>query len=525
LRNLNILNFIKIKYKFITQNKYIFNTLFCAVISCVLLNHLFVNGSYIDQRTFWLDEATTFYVASRSLSGILTFAVKLHSQPPLYYFLAHYLIQFNDSVLFLRGASWFFILLLLIFILLFLSELKFEARLLFDLLLIFNSFTNYLSQEFRPYALASLLLFISTTLFLRLINNPQKRTLALMYALSTCLMMYTLTINLWVFISHGIYLAIVFIVNFRKNGMGAVVKKYRNIIVSIATISAIYLPYAISVITSGRIGNIKETSVSLSEILLNPQTYLLALKSFSNQSRLLLSFISVSPKPFLFLLIFLAMISFALYKSFKKSDSSVALWLIILLGQIVFVYYILHGRSFYAIRYLTPTFISFIFLIALGFNHLLKSSTFRFNSLLISAFLIIPLTFANYQKFYNYLKEPTLFDFWQNFHKELQEINGKKLILFQPVYTSHMLESITRDDPQIIVIQMSDNVKEEMKKEIVDAQCFIYIISRTDHRHKTYFPEMGKILDNNNLNNRSLKKMFFKGKHSYFQYEINMFCK
>ncbi|MGO9288935.1 MAG: hypothetical protein ACLQIJ_09300, partial [Polyangia bacterium] len=76
----------------------------------VALVHLFRNGQGLAAKELSLDEAGTWGIAAQSFWRNCTLPTEFHSQPPLYYFLLHFLVKFGESELYMRSISWLFCL-------------------------------------------------------------------------------------------------------------------------------------------------------------------------------------------------------------------------------------------------------------------------------------------------------------------------------------------------------------------------------------------------------------------------------
>jgi len=142
--------------------------LWLAIAVAISLLHLFTNTLGIRHSDMSLDDAGTWGIANRSLATQLTLPTEFHSQPPLYYVLLHVLLYFSSAPWFLRGISWTFCWILMLFVLFGWHELDLISRVAFCLFFLGAGMTPYFASCVRPYGLACLLTVAASVAFLRL---------------------------------------------------------------------------------------------------------------------------------------------------------------------------------------------------------------------------------------------------------------------------------------------------------------------------------------------------------------------
>src|SRR5262245_32238524 len=83
-----------------------------ALCAAFTLLHRYENGVAMGARELWLDEASTYLVASYPPKRVVELSIELHSQPPLYYLILHAWSALGTSESALRSLSWWCCLLL-----------------------------------------------------------------------------------------------------------------------------------------------------------------------------------------------------------------------------------------------------------------------------------------------------------------------------------------------------------------------------------------------------------------------------
>ena len=171
-----------------------------ALLAAVLFLHFSINFVDIGKRFFWYDESTTYEISKLPILEIAREVSHTHTQPPLFYWVAHIALSFGDSPAFLRSISFVFMAGALTFIMLGLKEISVSSRLVGALLLTFSPFTTYLSQEFRPYAMAVFFILISSVFLYRALIRGQHWRPAIAYglaALGLLIQPYTKLLGFW----------------------------------------------------------------------------------------------------------------------------------------------------------------------------------------------------------------------------------------------------------------------------------------------------------------------------------------
>jgi len=438
---------------------------FLPIIILPLLLHLVINGPRISHREFWLDEAMTYILASQPLADTVRLAVAAHSQPPLYYGIVHFLVQFSDSEMFLRGFSWLLFALFIASGPFLLRNLNPLAVLAFGVVVATSDVSFFAAREFRPYALAALTSFAATMLFLDLLRKPGWKY-AVWYGLSALLMLYSLAFCVWPFACHWLYCTALVLIAVRSWGWKKSISSYAVPIAALIVVTIAYLPYLITVARlQGHIGN--PTFWGSLQEMLSPLNYA---KGIGWLTRLSLPWnpLAESSHPvanwvpevwdvafswnapvILSCVVLCCSIGYALWILARRRDPAIILWLLLILGQIAFCRGFLHGRSFWASRYLTPAFPAVAYLVALSVHFLTLN---RWQKLIKwSEVGIAVIIIALSPRFFQGLSEPLPVGLWRGLHAEMDNLKGKKAIFFSVGWEGAPFEYEVRHDSDISV--------------------------------------------------------------------------
>jgi len=438
---------------------------FLPIIILSLLLHLVINGQRISHREFWLDEATTYILATQPLPDAVRLAVEAHAQPPLYYVMVHFFAEFSDSELSLRGFSWLVFAFLIASSPFLLRTLNPLAVLVFGVVVATSDVTFFAAREFRPYALAALTTFVATMLFLDLLKRPGWKY-SVLYGLSAVLMLYSLAFCVWPFTCHWLYCFALVIIAVKNWGWKKGISTYVAPIAVLILVTIAYLPYLITVThLQGHVGK-PSLSGSLLEML-SPLNYAsgigwltrlslpwnpLAIPShsvanwvpdvwdvaFSWNSLVVLSSAVLS-----------CLSGYALWILAQRRDPVIILWLLLIVGQVAFCRGFLHGRSFWASRYLTPAFPAVAYLVALSVHCLTRD---RWQRLIkVSGVGILVVILALSPRFFDGLSEPLPIGLWRGLHSDIDNFNGGKAIFFDVGWEGAPFEYEIRHDRDIKV--------------------------------------------------------------------------
>jgi hypothetical protein len=403
------------------------------VVGLLFLLQLYQNAANIGHKPVWLDEASTWMVAAKPLGQVFTLPAEFHSQPPLYYLIIHFLLNFSSSEWFLRGFSWLCGTGLLFFVLFFVDELGLFARVAFCILYIFGPIAHFLCQELRPYSMSATFNLISLIFFLRLLREPSRATMKWYIALTT-ISLYTLSFDLWSFTLQGFVALGVISWEMKKSGVRAALQKKRELAWGVGASALLYVPYFLLVVHFQRDAVAKQPSLS-------------AIFEQASRSDHLIETLRVFnylPAPW----------TIAIYALALGALASAIIGgreVLILAGAIVVHVGLVHGflfqRSFMAERYFTPVWPIFIFLVAVGLDGV---------SRLVDRRAWIALTIALLwwvsdlkPSWAAYREAPLPFVGWRAVAQHLREQPGTKVVFFSLGYEGTLLEYETRNDPEV----------------------------------------------------------------------------
>lgn len=406
--------------------------LFLAACALVTLLHLFVNGLEIDHKELWIDEASTYLVARYPVLRIVSLSIEFHSQPPLYYVLLHCLTWLGSGEVLIRGLSWLLSLGLVAFVMIELNELGLAARLGFSLLFIVNPHTQFLSHELRPYALSALSTFVASVLFLRLLRRPHDRRLALLYLGAAWIMLYALAFDVWTMAAHGLFGGAAILLTFPRKGLRDTVRTMWPIVLTLATLGALYLPYLLYVLAHEPPSGAKpKLARVLAEAVLT-EHHVSAVRRFTSL-----------PGAAALALQLLAL--FGLLRKLIRKEGQALFWWLLFFGQIAFCYGFMLNKIPVAFRYLTPAFPALLMSMAIGFDCVVGP---RLSRVVMPLLLLVSLGFVigTARPFWAYLHAPRPATNWRRLQAELAKIPGEKGLFFDNGHYAQMLEYAARDD-------------------------------------------------------------------------------
>jgi mannosyltransferase len=149
-------------------NKYIPILIILTIISAILR---FTNLGF---NSLWLDEATTQYISSSTLSGIWEIVVGGEFNPPLFYWMEHYMLMLGNTEIILR-------LLPAIFGILTIPVIYYVGKEFIDknvgiiaaAVFTFSPFLIFYSQEARAYAMMMFFVATSMIFYFRAMKNDE----------------------------------------------------------------------------------------------------------------------------------------------------------------------------------------------------------------------------------------------------------------------------------------------------------------------------------------------------------------
>lgn len=321
----------------------------------VLTLAILVDTIHIADKAFWMDESTTYMFSKKGPLDAIEPIRKYHMQPPLFYWISHFVIKLNDTPIVLRGISFTFTALTLCFIMLGIKEISLPARLLTCLIFIMSPHTLRFSTEFRPYTMAAFFIVVSSVLLARSVSHAGKWRPAILYGFSALGLQYSLTLNSWVFGCQMAALGMVMVLQYRKSGWIQMVRSMRPLILVGILLCLGYILFLWWLVLSGY-----KTHPPVHDNFFIP-------KAIQN-SKDVLFFQALWPG-WLWGMMGLTLFSVALFFGVRRRPGITAYLLIIFVGQILFSTYMTYSRiSWFNSRYLTASVTAFALLCGLGFD-------------------------------------------------------------------------------------------------------------------------------------------------------------
>ena len=452
--------------------------------------HLFNHATGIGDPELWLDESSTYGTAARSLGTVFTLPTEFHSQPPLYYLLLHFLLKIDSNRWFIRGAlSWFPCFLFLQFCLFYFDELNLVGRVFVCALFLYSNLSHYLSTALRPYGLAVFFTLVSSVMLLRMVREPTRRR-AIIYCAWALPMLYTMAFDIGVLLAHGLFLILVWTAELR-HGLRATLVRYWPTAAAMAVCAVGYLPY---VLLAAHYHYNANPTQSFTRV------WTLAAYTGPLQEHLGMG---AAQMILLYWLMTLALIGALLQR-----DKSVALWPLIFVLQMAFVWVFIVGRSVIGMqgRYLAPGYVGALVLAAFGFQQLVAKTN-------LAAWIGIPILIAYMgwvpaQQFHAYVHAPAPVGTWAKLHGEMAKHPRKKVIFFYIGYSGQDFEYEVRNDPSISVATMRgrllasggdnhlepDYVTSVIDKTQAETSCYYYWIQGGGPPFTTVFlPAMARL--------------------------------
>lgn len=430
--------------------------LWWLVFGVLLLIHLCKNFSDIDHATFWQDESKNYYAALNPYTELTYIAVH-QDQPPLHYYFLHEALRYGSSEKYLRGTSWVFILIMIVFAAFGMKEDPPWLRLGFLFTFLFYYFSRYLSQEMRPYAMGILFTFIASVYFLEMCGNPSRRNL-IKYGVWQFLSLYTFSLALSSFLAQGVFLGFWLLWNMRGKSLMESVRQYRWIVLVMGILSVLYLPYVIWV----SIDQAEHDPISKVEML--GQAFVLT--HYVKGMQWLVQQDEWFNFPGYGVLVkhgALVMLVVGVITELRRGNVRVIYWLFFIIVNIIFVRVLLYERHFYSPRYMVPCYFASCYLIARGVynsTHFVAAAISVRGSLnrqsilvaLCAVFFVGATAFAvpPVQRFLVYLNTPVPDRPWRALRKNMKALPGQKIVMFDMARMGSMYQYVARDDEDIV---------------------------------------------------------------------------
>jgi hypothetical protein len=435
-----------------------------AMLTAVLILHVLINSVAISEKFFWGDETTTYDVAKLPFLEATQFLQSWHKQPPLFYWLAHIVISFDDSPAVLRGISFVFLAGTLVFAMLCIKELSLSSRLILALLLTISPYAHYVSTEFRPYAMAVFFILTSSVFLYRALEQRQRWGPAIVYGVFALGLQYSLTLNCWVFACQMLAVGVFLLFQIRKEGLRPAIVSSRELL---AVCLGLCLGYILFLAWVSR------------DDVLTIATY--GWVDWTYEARLADNFKKeFVPKIMLVsdfwwfncIAIGLFIAGFGLARKHMIGVS--AFWMTIFIGQLGFSTYMTYTRIvWFSVRYLTSSYVAFALLGALGYEFLF-ARRWPGGKSLIPALALLILIFLGTT---GYPRKLTV-EYLNPFQVAIDELKcGEKrsLVFCSPGYSCTVPAYEYRNSNEVQVLgQLS---LQQLREANDDESCILYIVT------------------------------------------------
>jgi hypothetical protein len=438
----------------------------------ISLLHLFMNTPGLSRSDMSLDDAGTWGVAHQSLGTLLTLPTEFHSQPPLYYYLLHFLLYIGNSPWFLRGISWAFCWMLLLFVLFYWHELSLLSRLGFCMVFLLGGITPYLASCVRPYGMAAFLTVVSTVMLGRLADLPSRQR-ATAYAAWTLAMLYTMAFEVAVLLVHGLVVLGLMVGAWLGNERGEAFRRIKVWALTMTGVCALYLPYVLLAYHYQYRANATDT---LSTVL-----------SLGTYTNTLHGQFGLSSDGYWLLAVFAGL---GLSGELRRRNWSVLVWPLMVIGAIAFVWYFIIGRSILGAqtKYMLPAFLAVCALVAFGLGQLQPISGRGVWAVVVGLLVVLVcLKFPAFDKSFESTRDIGPF---AKLRAELIKYPGKKVWFNDVGYDTQRTAYVTRNDPDILYATQSgrgwawagaqaitnEYLAATVEQHRVDVSCFFYYV-------------------------------------------------
>jgi hypothetical protein len=421
----------------------------CMIMLCL---HLFKNSVHISDRFFWYDESTTYDVSKRPFYDIPSISARSHMQPPLFYWVAHGMIQIGDSPIHLRGISFLFTGGMIVFVMFGLKELLISSRWVLCMLLTLNPHALFLSREFRPYALAAFFILLSGVMLLRALKQPESKTAAIWYGITALGLQYSLALNCWVFACQMLCVGWVILVESKKHGLSNTLKRFAPLIAICLVLSLEYLFFLLwlaskNTIYTEKIALIEKRSY-WGALAVNLKDHLFRKIMFQSN---LWGWISIG-----------LFVSGAVAILQKRCFMILSFLVLVILGQVIFSTYMTYSRiNWFHPRYLTSCYVAYAVWCALAYEFFI-SRQWSLKKSLAPVMVLVIIMFAPTAKAFIKVKEsPPLQNPWEKVVESKHCRDCRTYIVCAPVYISVIPMYLFRysDDIQVIRNFTAEKVK------------------------------------------------------------------
>jgi hypothetical protein len=460
----------------------------CLVFLLLLVLFISRNTRGISDKIFWTDEVYNYQTVVQPFWEIPKWTIKgYHMQPPLFYWIGHFVAKLGTDPLTLRSISSVFYIIMIGFVIFGLREFQLATRTFLCFVLIMSPFAEFAATEFKAYSLAALSILVSSVFFYRAMKQPSRWSSAVSYGLSALLLQFSLTLNCFAFGLQMGFLSAAVLYFCRKDGIKQTIKKYKPLIIVSAPLC---IEYAVFLNILRQTGLLLFPTSSLQSHMTNYIKALWAnIKILKGDIILIRSWaLSFAPAALLLGCI-----------SGLRRQRGITVYLILLFGgQLLFSTFMTFSRiDWLSQRYLVASYVAFALLCAVGAEYLFQRMDTKTTIIIIACLLgtTIP---GSVMKFYASLNTPVVNPVTADIDA-LRCRNYPTVIITDPLHDAIVPGYAYRDDPLIIVpyseLKTLHNDKSDPAERILkfasEKYCFI-LMERV--QHKVYKGNINKIL-------------------------------
>jgi mannosyltransferase len=344
------------------------------ILAAILIINTILKFSMIDSISIGHDEPLSITVA---LNSILEIPLRTDNNPPLFYFLLHYMVDwFGNEALVIRFIPCLFGVLLSGLIYVFGEKyLSHKVGFFAAILYTFSTVYHHHSHNARVYTMFAFLAVLSMYYFLSYINKKENNRSLQNLSIISIIMIYSHFFGLILLGFQGIFF-LFFMKNTKKEIFAYI--KYMSI-VGLSFLPYIYILYLKFSRTMGIDTTIPETSL---------ESLYIIIRQFSNKPAVAV----------VFLFLILASLIKILWKKQKVeiNERIVFFWFF---GIYIMLFFISFFVPMFISRYMVFIFIPFYYLVGLSIEKLFKDKNIQYSMFLIST-LAMFITFQPTYHFY-----------------------------------------------------------------------------------------------------------------------------
>ena len=455
----------------------------------ILLLVLFISRDTqgISGRMFWTDEVYNFETVIQPFWRIPIWTIKsYHMQPPLYYWIGHFVAKIGSDPLTLRSISSVFYIIMIGFVMFGLREFQLATRTFLCFVLIMSPFAAFAATEFKPYSMAALSILVSSVFLYRAMKRPARWLSAVAYGLSALLLQYSLTLNCFAFGLQMGFLSVTILYFCSKDGIRQTIKKYSPLIIVSVPLCIEYTVFLNVLRHTGQI------LFPTSTLQFHMDNYIKALltniKIFKEDILFIRSWaLSFAP----------AALLLGCITGLRRQRGITAYLILLLGGQLLFSTFMTFSRiDWLSERYLVASYVAFALLCAVGGEYLFQRMDTKTTVIIIACLLATTLP-GSVIKFYSSLNTP-VFNPVKDAVETLRCSDYPTAVITDPLHDSIVPGYAYRKDPLIFVpysrlmtVRNEPDPTEKILQLASKKYCFI-LMERV--HHKVYSGKVHKIL-------------------------------